>query len=812
MEADRALAVVESAVSKLDAVSNGALLARLKWLKVGRSNQIIPETDDWTTCGVMAGRGFGKTMMGAAWAWWQAWRFPKSYGAIVAPTRYDAQSVCIEGPAGILKQAPENIILSYNKSELKITLVNGSTIQGFSASEPDRLRGPQHHWAWCFAADTLILMSDGSQKKIVDVVKGDMVATRHGPRRVMAAAMSDNPGERVRIRFGKTSLTGTVDHPILVGDRWVPMGELKAGDLLWQVSDMMEYRGGSDRTGILSAVNRAGICTGLFMKRLTEKFQGRLLSITKTVTIKITTFQTLLQWNGGSTAPTTIKVRKCLTAGSSLRLKQCWPHGERLQTKIQHAFAAVRNLHQKLLAGQESFVPAHAWKYGGQTSLSLNSGNAAIAKWNIPPQNQRQNIVPKNATLKATVQIIINKLKQLTASIASSNLKQNGAMGTFASENVRLNTIKIQNVERLNHLLPVYNLTVEGEHEFIANGVIVHNCDELAAWEDPETVWDMLQFGMRLGERPQTIWTTTPRPIPLVRKLIVAQSSLLIRGSTYDNKDNLPKSFFESVEQYRGTKIGRQELLGELLDAEEGGVIKREWINLWPRSRPVPPFQEIMVSFDTAFTEKTRNKKSGDPDPTACAVWGWFDHDGEMGFMLLDCWQDHLGFPELVEKAKKEMSVRWGDDEFRSEIKPKFGSNKPYNMGRKPDHMIIEDKGSGISLRQVLYREGIFPIAYNPGNASKLQRLHAVSHLFHGGLVYIVESKKHPGEPAAWASELINQICSFQGEGSIRHDDFVDATTQALRWMADNARVSVTEEDRDDNRTPMKEVVNPYAQ
>ena len=485
MEANKALAVVESLSAELDPVSNSALIARLQWLKMGRSNQIIPESDDWTTCGVMAGRGFGKTKMGAAWAWWQAWRFPKSYGAIIAPTRYDDQSVCIEGPAGILKQAPDTIVHSYNKSELKITFVNGSTIQGFSASEPDRLRGPQHHWAWC---------------------------------------------------------------------------------------------------------------------------------------------------------------------------------------------------------------------------------------------------------------------------------------------------------------------------------------DELAAWEDPETVWDMLQFGMRLGDHPQTIWTTTPRPIPLVRKLVVAQSSLLIRGSTYDNKDNLPKSFFESVEQYRGTKIGRQELLGELLDAEEGGIIKREWINLWPRSRPLPPFQEIMVSFDTAYTEKTRNKKSGDPDPTACAVWAWFDHDGEMGFMLLDCWQDHLGFPELVEKAKKEMTVRWGDDEFRAEIKPKFGSSKPFNMGRKPDHLIIEDKGSGISLRQVLYREGIFPIAYNPGNASKLQRLHAVSHLFHGGLVYIVESKKYPGQPASWANELINQLCSFQGEGSIRHDDFVDATTQALRWMADNARVSVTEEDRDDYRTPMKEVVNPYAQ
>jgi predicted phage terminase large subunit-like protein len=111
----------------------------------------------------------------------------------------------------------------------------------------------------------------------------------------------------------------------------------------------------------------------------------------------------------------------------------------------------------------------------------------------------------------------------------------------------------------------------------------------------------------------------------------------------------------------------------------------------------------------------------------------------------------------------------------------------------------------------VLYREKIFPIAYNPGRASKLQRLHAVSHLFHAGLFYVVESKKRPNEAVSWADELINQLCSFQGEGSIKHDDYVDAITQALRWMADNARISVTEEDDDDHHKPPITVINPYA-
>jgi hypothetical protein len=335
-------------------------------------------------------------------------------------------------------------------------------------------------------------------------------------------------------------------------------------------------------------------------------------------------------------------------------------------------------------------------------------------------------------------------------------------------------------------------------------------CDELGAWENGEETWDMLQFGMRLGDKPQTVWTTTPRPTPIMRKIINLDDTVLIRGSTFDNENNLPASFFQNLTQYNGTKIGRQELMGELLDSEEGGIIKRDWINIWPRSQPLPPFQMIVVSLDTAFTEKTRDKKSGDPDPTACTVWGYFDHDGRVGFLLLDCWEDHLGMPDLIERSKKEMKIRWGDDEFRAAIKPAFGSSKPINVGKKPDYLLIEDKGSGISLRQMLYREGIFPIAYNPGRASKLQRLHGVSHLFASGLVWVVESKKMAGAPATWTENWMGQLCAFQGEGSIRHDDYVDATTQALRWMVDNVNLSVTEQPEIDY-TPQRELVNPYA-
>jgi len=159
------------------------------------------------------------------------------------------------------------------------------------------------------------------------------------------------------------------------------------------------------------------------------------------------------------------------------------------------------------------------------------------------------------------------------------------------------------------------------QHEFIW-------CDELAAWQNAEETWDMAMMGLRLGKKPQVVWTTTPRPVELVRKLIVPKDGrYVISGSTFDNADNLPDRFFEQLEQYEGTTIGRQELYGELIDPEESGVIKRSWLKLWPAKKPLPAFDWIIMSLDTAYTEATRDRKSGDADYTACSVWGVFQHD-----------------------------------------------------------------------------------------------------------------------------------------------------------------------------------------
>ena len=131
---------------------------------------------------------------------------------------------------------------------------------------------------------------------------------------------------------------------------------------------------------------------------------------------------------------------------------------------------------------------------------------------------------------------------------------------------------------------------------------------------------------------------------------------------------------------------------------------------------------------------------------------------------------------------------------------------------QSPDILLIEDKGSGISLRQVLDREGIASYAYNPGRADKLTRLHIVSPIFARRQVWLPESDKFPGRPRTWVDPLVHQLCAFTGSGSLKHDDFVDSTTQALRLMMDkNMLTAVKVQPAIREPTPPRTVVNPYA-
>lgn len=114
-----------------------------------RANQRPPAADvDWDTWLLLAGRGFGKSRTGAEWAWRKADAMPGSRGALVGPTAADTRDILVEGESGILASAPSTFRPLYEPSKRKLTYPNGSVQHLYSADEPDRMRGPQHHYGW----------------------------------------------------------------------------------------------------------------------------------------------------------------------------------------------------------------------------------------------------------------------------------------------------------------------------------------------------------------------------------------------------------------------------------------------------------------------------------------------------------------------------------------------------------------------------------------------------------------------------------------------------------------------------------------
>jgi phage terminase large subunit-like protein len=129
--------------------------------------------------------------------------------------------------------------------------------------------------------------------------------------------------------------------------------------------------------------------------------------------------------------------------------------------------------------------------------------------------------------------------------------------------------------------------------------------DELAKWRYADAAWDMLQFGLRLGERPRQLVTTTPRPIPLIKRLIAADGTAVTRATTADNAGFLAPGFLTRiVARYEGTRLGRQELLGELIDDRADALWRRSDIEA-ARVSGHPELGRIVVAVDPPASERS---------------------------------------------------------------------------------------------------------------------------------------------------------------------------------------------------------------
>src|SRR5690606_18571004 len=123
-------------------------------------------------------------------------------------------------------------------------------------------------------------------------------------------------------------------------------------------------------------------------------------------------------------------------------------------------------------------------------------------------------------------------------------------------------------------------------------------CDELAKWRRAEATFDMLQFGLRLGARPLQLVTTTPRPIALLKRLLADPRTAVTRAPTQANIAHLSPAFLdEVVARYAGTRLGRQEIDGELIEDRPDALWSRATIEA-ARVANAPPLERIVVGVD----------------------------------------------------------------------------------------------------------------------------------------------------------------------------------------------------------------------
>lgn len=248
-------------------------------------------------------------------------------------------------------------------------------------------------------------------------------------------------------------------------------------------------------------------------------------------------------------------------------------------------------------------------------------------------------------------------------------------------------------------------------------------------------------FGLRLGRHPQVIATTTPKPTPLIRKIVRTPGAMITRGSTFDNADNLPEGTLAHLrERYEGTRLGRQELFAELLEDVQGALWTAEMIDTH-RLRSAPELRRVVVAVDPSGT-----KGDGSGDDIGIVVAG---RGADDRFYVLEDASCNLS-PDGWAKRVAQAFEKWSGDR------------------------VIAEKNFGGAMVEAVLRTAAkhLPIRLVTASRGKVVRAEPVAALYEQGKV------SHCGE----FSELEDQMCSMTGYGYVGEGspDRADALVWAL--------------------------------
>lgn len=136
--------------------------------------------------------------------------------------------------------------------------------------------------------------------------------------------------------------------------------------------------------------------------------------------------------------------------------------------------------------------------------------------------------------------------------------------------------------------------------------------DELATWMRIRKTWDNLLFGLRLGVKPQCCVTSTPRPLKLIKELVKDPTVYVTKGTSYDNKENLAKSWYDKIiKRYEGTRLGRQELNAEILEDNIDALWTRQMIEENRVKEAPEDLVQVVVAIDPAVTSGEDSADTG---------------------------------------------------------------------------------------------------------------------------------------------------------------------------------------------------------
>jgi phage terminase large subunit-like protein len=527
-----------------------------------RPHQVPPASGSFYGWLLLAGRGAGKTDACAKYVVDHIKGPPCLSGpsphwvGIIAPTLGDAATSCFSGPSGIRAHDPSARLVNTIGGSV-IRWPNGSEAKLFGANSEDdteRLRSGGNR---CVLQGTLVRTEYG-EIPIEDVRVGDRVWTRNGLRRVLRV-WDNGIKEVIRYDHDAGSTWITPDHEVWTDRGWRAASLVEPSDTVytWVSTESRSSMQTSRGTGIppgTTPTAHTDYCTDGSTGIIMDRFRTTGRSTTKITTNRTTT--------------------------------------RRIWRRVRRQARAITRLS---IPNPGSGTAGVAGRRGTGRSPEISSAAGAVS-------SSSRGLRLEHGTALRSAGTLLLRHEHGSNGCAACAASHSSVRPVMQSVPVRGGALRSSHTSRVGR---VYDLTVEHDHEFFANDLLSSNClqwlEELAAWRYLDAAWAQMRFGLRAGPHPHWVGSTTPKPRQLIKRLDRGEIGRVVisRATMYDNP-HLPAEIREALEdEYGGTQLGRQELLGQLIDEDEMALWKHRTIDAARVARAdLPVLGRISVGVD----------------------------------------------------------------------------------------------------------------------------------------------------------------------------------------------------------------------